>query len=248
MAVRRLGTLGLSEQLRSFVADAPLERRPILDFVMRQAVRLPSGSRVADVGGKEAPYRELFDHCDYVTVDWELSLHEEPKKADAATSAYAIARADRSFDAIVLTEVLEHVREPADLLEELHRLLRPGGRLLVTVPFAFQLHEMPFDFFRYTRFGLEHLLGNAGFEQIEITANSDSFTALAQLMRNAGRIMGRAPDGLDELRDAAAAELDRLADELLELAPLDARVVFPLGYAASAIRPEETGADDTSPR
>jgi SAM-dependent methyltransferase len=233
----RLGTLGLSEELRLFVLEMPFERGPILDFLMRKAGELAPGARVADVGAGDAPYRELFDHAEYVTVDWELSPHEGASNADVVASAESVPLPDASFDAVVLTQVLEHVPEPARVLAEQHRILRPGGWLLVTVPLVWELHEMPHDYFRYTAPGLESLLSSAGFEEIEITPRNDCFTTLAQMMRNIGHVMGKAPDGLDARRQQAEDALRRLSDQVAALAPLDAQMIFPLGYSASAVRP-----------
>ena len=107
----------------------------------------------------------------------------------------------------------------------------------MTAPLAWELHELPFDYYRYTSVGLRYLLENAGFEQVEINARNDCFTTLAQLMRNAGSAMGRAPDGLDERREAATALLNELADQIAEFAPLDVERILPLGYSAVATRP-----------
>src|SRR6266545_2647467 len=98
----RLGTLGLSEELRLFVLEMPFERGPILDFLMRKAGELPPGARVADVGAGDAPYRELFDHAEYVTIDWEMSPHEGASNADVVASAESVPLPDASFDAVVL--------------------------------------------------------------------------------------------------------------------------------------------------
>jgi SAM-dependent methyltransferase len=215
----------------------PYEREPILAFLMRVAERLSPGSRVADVGAGDAPYRELFDHVEYVTVDWEHSPHEGAASVDVLASADAIPVDDGCFDAALLTHVLEHVPDPARVLAELHRILRPGGSLFLTAPLAWELHELPHDYFRYTAPGLRTLLEGADFDHIEIEARNDCFSTLAQLMRNVAYGMGDAPDGLDDRREEASKVLVDLADEIAKLAPLDARRVFPLGYAATAVRP-----------
>ena len=77
------------------------------------------------------------------------------------------------------------------MVAELYRVLRPGGRLYMTVPLAWELHEMPFDFFRYTPHGLATILGGAGFAQLDIRPRNDCFATLAQLLQNVGSTMGR---------------------------------------------------------
>jgi SAM-dependent methyltransferase len=231
------GRLGVSERLRLFIDEMPYERRPILDFVMRAAREIPAGGRVADVGAGDSPYRELFGHTDYVAIDWSQSPHEGAHEVDIDASAAKIPVAAGAFDAALSTQVLEHVPDPAAVLGELHRIVKPGGRVFLTVPLVWELHELPHDYYRYTQLGLTHLLRSAGFADVAVEPRNDCFTTLAQLMINVGDGMGRAPDGLDERREAAAELLAELAGQVAELAPLEARRIFPLGYSATARRP-----------
>jgi SAM-dependent methyltransferase len=235
-----VGQLGLSESLRTFVNEYPWERASIVSFVREAARSLPPGSRVADVGAGDAPYRELFDGHDYVTIDWAESVHDLPEGPGIVADASAIPVADDTFDAVVLTQVLEHVPEPVAVLRELQRILVPGGRLFLTAPFAWEEHEIPHDYARYTRYGLRHLAERAGFAEIELEARNDCFTTLAQLVRNAAWTMGRAEDGLDAERHQAQLLLEQLAAQLARLAPLDSQWIFPLGYTMSARKPAST--------
>ncbi|HEX8856967.1 MAG TPA: methyltransferase domain-containing protein [Thermoleophilaceae bacterium] len=230
------GTLGLSEELRRFVEEAPYERRTIVEFVGRAAGSLLSGARVLDVGAGDAPYRELFEHVDYVTTDWSESPHEQAREADVIASAERLPVEDQSFDALLFTQVLEHVADPRAVLGEAHRVLRAGGRLFVTVPLVWELHELPYDYWRYTPASLETLAAGAGFTDVDVQARNDCFTTLAQLMLNARHVMGRAPDGLDSRRDEAAALLEELAARVAELAPLDVEGILPLGFSMTARR------------
>lgn len=230
------GRLGVSEALREFVAEMPYERESILEFVIRAAREVPPGTRVADVGAGDAPFRELFAHADYVTVDWTQSVHEGARHADIVASADSVPVPDSSFGAVLLTQVLEHVPEPANVLRELHRILEPGGRIYLTAPLVWELHELPHDYYRYTSEGLRHLLRAAGFREISVEPRNGAFTTLAQLMRNLRWTMGRAPDGLDEQRQSAAELLDAVADRFAALDPLDAQRLLPLGYAATGRR------------
>jgi ubiquinone/menaquinone biosynthesis C-methylase UbiE len=227
----------VSDSLRDFVAQMPWEREPILDWVVRAAQELPEGARVLDVGAGDAPYRELFAHAEYITSDWEHSVHEGAARVDVVAAADDLPLEDASFDAVLLLQVLEHVPAPTRVLAELRRVLRPGGTLTLTAPLTWELHELPHDYFRYTAPGLEHLLAEAGFGEIVVEPRNDAFTTLAQLMTNVSWALGRAPDGLDERRAEASAMLRELAGELAELAPLDAQRVLPLGYRAKAVRP-----------
>lgn len=235
------GTLGVSERLREFVAEAPYERASILEAVRALAESVEPGARVADVGAGDAPYRELFAHTDYVTFDWEHSVHEGGRNADVQARAESIPVEDGSFDAVVLTQVLEHISDPSAALSEAFRVLAPGGRICVTVPLVWELHETPHDYWRYTPYSLSALLGRAGFESIDVQARNDCFTTLAQLMRNVASAMGSAPDGLDGERERVAGMLWAMSRDFAGLSKLDVNHIFPLGYSASATRPAPHG-------
>jgi SAM-dependent methyltransferase len=223
---------GRSERLRRFVEAAPLERESIYRFVAEQARLLGVGSRVLDVGAGEAPYRELFDEHTYVTLDYADTPHSG--QVDLQGAADSIPTDAGSFDAIVCTQVLEHVPRPLQALREFRRVLRPGGALIATVPFAWEEHETPYDFYRYTRYGVEQLLSDSAFTEIEVRPRTDCFTTLAQLVRNARWAMGTAPDGLDGLRQEAQMALDEIADAIATLAPLDVAMILPLGFTVRA--------------
>lgn len=229
---------GRSEALRRFVEEAPYERRTILEFLAQAARDLPGGARVADVGAGEAPYRELFDHVDYVAIDWQETLHEGPGEGVVIVArAEDIPVEDGSFDAVLLTQVLEHVPDPARVLDELHRVLCPDGRLYLTAPLVWELHELPHDYYRYTEPGLRHLLDAAGFQDVRVEARNDCFTTLAQLMRNIAWLMGNPDDELREQRVQAREALTELSGAVAALAPLDHDQRLPLGYQARATRP-----------
>jgi SAM-dependent methyltransferase len=227
----------ISPALREFVSGLPHERGPILEFMVRAAAELPPGSSVLDVGAGDSPYRGLFEHLDYRTSDWENSVHPGARAVDYVGSADDLPVPDGSFEAVILTQVLEHVPNPGDVLSELNRILQPGGRLYMTMPLTWELHELPFDFFRYTAPGLQRLLRDAGFEELEINPRNDCFATIAQLLQNISLTMGRYPDGRDVERAHAAAALSELAEQLLDFSPLDARQILPLGYSVRARRP-----------
>ena len=226
------GAVGISERLRQFVEEAPYERRTILDFVRKAASSVPAGAKIADIGAGDSPYRELFNHCEYLAVDWDQSVHSGTSSVDIVSSADHIALPDESVDAALLTQVLEHVPDPQAVLQEVHRILRADGRVYLTVPLIWELHELPHDYYRYTPSALRLLLERAAFADIDINPRNDCFTTIAQLMRNAGWAMGRAGDHQDKQREKARIALERLSDSVAALAPLDVQCIMPLGYSA----------------
>lgn len=84
--------------------------------------------------------------------------------------------ADGTFDTALCTEVLEHIPDPATFLARTCRCLRPGGRLILTVPFAARWHFIPYDYWRYTPSGLHLLLTAAGFNEVRVLARGNPVT------------------------------------------------------------------------
>lgn len=111
-----------------------------------------------DLGAGERPYAAVYaPHAGQtVALDWPGSLHGGGG-LDVWGSAEALPFARAAFDTILCTEVLEHVRAPERVLAECYRVLRPGGWLFLTTPFFNPLHELPWDFYRYTPFALQAL-------------------------------------------------------------------------------------------
>ncbi len=134
--------------------------------------------RVLDIGAERQPFRA------YLPADATyIALDVVPTPGlDVVGSALALPFEEAAFDGAICTEVLEHVPEPEEALREIARVLRPGGRLYVTVPMTWGLHYVPHDYYRFTRFGMEHLLNKAGFEvEVVIQIGGLFTTGLARL-------------------------------------------------------------------
>jgi SAM-dependent methyltransferase len=137
-------------------------------FLGRAGRAVQPGELVLDAGAGRAQYRDLFSHARYETADFLAVKGKTYAQPDYVCDLADIPVDDARFDHVVLTQVLEHLPEPAAVLAELHRVLKPGGTLWLTAPLFYAEHEAPYDFYRYTRFGLRHLLDGVGFDVVEI--------------------------------------------------------------------------------
>lgn len=111
-----------------------------------------------DVGCGRKPYVSLFPRIDkHIGIDIPTSMHGL-SQVDVAGSILFLPFTNDFFDNVLCTEVLEHVPEPLMALREMWRVAKPGGILLLTVPLSEQLHEEPYDFYRFTKYVLDYIL------------------------------------------------------------------------------------------
>ncbi|OOG44664.1 class I SAM-dependent methyltransferase [Polaromonas sp. A23] len=141
------------------------------------------GGRVLDLGCGTKPYESLFTNAtSYTGVDIEVSGHDHAdSKVDVFYDGKTLPFPDENFDSVVSFEVFEHVFNIEEVLGEVIRVIRPGGRFLLTIPFAWEEHEVPYDFARYTSFGIEHVLRRAGFDGVRTVKSSTTVLAIGQL-------------------------------------------------------------------
>lgn len=141
--------------------------------------------RLLDVGCGNKPYADLFAHMQHVGLEIDSPATRAHSKAEFFYDGGRMPFKAASYDAVLINQVLEHVFEPEAFLRELHRVLKPGGLLLVTVPFVWDEHCQPADFARYTRFGLGHLLKKQGFQVLVHLQTGSGLQAVTQLTAGA---------------------------------------------------------------
>ena len=150
---------------------ADLVARAYRSYIPRYA----SGT-LADLGCGEVPLYGIYrTHVDnIVCVDWPSSKHQLSHVDVQCDLSEPLALASNSVETVVLSDVLEHVLDPAALWREMGRIVAPGGYVLVNVPFLYWLHEQPHDYYRYTEYALRHLAGATGFtvEHLEALGGS----------------------------------------------------------------------------
>ena len=138
---------------------------------------------ILDFGCGSKPYESLFVNAtSYIGVDIQVSGHNHrDSRIDVFYDGKTFPFARDQFDAVVCFEVFEHVFNIDELLVEIRRVLKPGGQLLMSIPFAWDEHEVPYDFARYTSFGIKHVLERNGFEVLESRKTTTYVLALCQL-------------------------------------------------------------------
>lgn len=168
-------------------------------WVAGVAARLAPGTRVLDVGAGTCPYRPLFAHCDYVAHDFcqydgtqtgILRDRWHYGRIDLVGDVTAIPTPDESFDAVLCTEVLEHVPEPVRALGELARVLRTGGQLFLSAPLGSGLHQQPHHYYGgYTPHFYRRFLPEHGFEIAALTPNGGFYRHLLQEIHRAAGLI-----------------------------------------------------------
>lgn len=148
----------------------------LLRFVHKVAAIVKPDEKVIDVGAGELKYQKYFSHCNYISNDLGLGDVEWVyDNIDIISSADDIPVAPASFDHVLCTQVMEHIEYPDRVFQEFHRILKPGGLLHLTAPLCAVEHQAPYDFFRYTKYGLDSLGRRCGLEMIFIEPHGGVF-------------------------------------------------------------------------
>lgn len=151
---------------------------------LREAIGVLSDQmtgRLLDVGCGSKPYQLLFPEVEYIGLDIDSDIARKRGVADYFYDGSVFPFEAGSFESVLCNQVLEHVFNPDEFLLEINRVLKHGGRLLLTVPFVWDEHEQPFDYARYSTFGLRALLEKSGFKIIEHKKLGANATVLFQL-------------------------------------------------------------------
>ena len=159
-------------------------RREISSAIKKNANFL--NGHLLDFGCGTKPYKFFFNNCkDYVGVDYKIEGREEKQKdVDVFYDGKLIPFPNNSFDSILCTEVLEHVFNIDELLQEFNRVLKKNGKALITTPFMWEEHEMPYDFARYTTPALKHLYSKNGFTVVNHYKTGNYIKVIAQFNIN----------------------------------------------------------------
>lgn len=169
------------QRIRSL--DYSLRRHYVDQFHFRHVPEFPAGSLVLDLGGNRVSKRGLFDIDAYGlrVVYTDVSSAKKPHaQADAASLPFRSG----AFDGVICSEVLEHVSDPIVVLGEVHRVLRPHGRLLLCIPFLNRIHGDPQDYRRYTDSFLSDTLERIGFRDVVIERQGLFWSVIVDMLRD----------------------------------------------------------------
>lgn len=159
----------------------------VLSFLtawLENRAKLAARGRLLDYGSGGQPYRALFEPIvgTYVTADVATYGTLAPDVLIEPNAAVPFD--DGSFDTILSSQTLEHVSDPGFYIGECARLLAPGGRLILTAPMQWRHHEVPYDYFRFTRYGLTRLLEDRGFCVEDMASTGGAFALIGQILLN----------------------------------------------------------------
>ncbi len=203
------------------------------DSLAEFAAETAAGSRILDAGAGEGAHASFFRHCRYTSVDlgvgntsWDYS------ELSAKANLVALPFEDGAFDAAVNIVVLEHTPEPARVLKEIARVLRPGGRLLLVAPQMWEVHQARHNYYRFTRHGLARLLAEAALSDPIIRPIGGYFTLLGRRTLNGLRFFQNGWRWLLFPLAAAAAGTSALILPLFD--SLDTSKDFTLAYVCFA--------------
>ena len=171
--------------LFSWLFDPIFLTRIRLEAALRSVIApLTAGvSKCLDVGCGDRPYEYLFKPGSYTGIDVQDSGRpSNMKQPDYFYDGKSFPFENEIFDFVISTQVLEHVPNPLDILNEMARVCKLGGRVVLSLPFVYPEHEVPFDYFRFTRYGIESLLKTAGFRVESMHTDTSAIETMAIML------------------------------------------------------------------
>ena len=147
-------------------------------------LKVHARGRLLDLGCGFVPLFDAYKShvTENICVDWDNTLHKNDYLDYACDLTQPLPFRDAEFDTIILSDVLEHMPEPQQLWAEMARILRPGGKVLVSVPFYYWIHEQPYDYYRYTEFALTRFVERSGLTVSQLESLGGAPEVLADVM------------------------------------------------------------------
>lgn len=174
--ISRLSNIHVSRSRQDFLVMHYLIR-DLKEYIGKYAK-----GEILDIGCGNKPYQVLFESATrYIGCD---VVQSDLGKVDVICEAGDLKFSSSSFDTVFSTQVIEHVDDPFKMIAEAYRVLKPGGMFILSAPFTWELHEEPYDFFRFTKYGLSSSLSKQGFDVLHMKANGGKWAAMFQINLN----------------------------------------------------------------
>lgn len=228
-----------------------------MQMVHYAASQVPAGAIMLDAGAGQCPHRKLFKHARYESSDF---IQNTDNSIDYVCDIQKMTCPTERYDAALCIQVIDDLPEPQRAIDELYRVLKPGGSLFLTAPLSGRVHNEPYHFFHFSRNGLEAMFRKAGFDIVAITPRGGIFWYYAYLLKRTPKYVVRqlemacdaASGGGRLLRGAAltaARAICWLSKPIMEYAlpilcfhldALDRERAFTLGYACHCRKPDHS--------
>lgn len=198
---------------------------------------------ILDAGAGASPYRKLilgiYHSCDFPQTNPSAESAQHTFLCDLAS----LPVEDNTYSTVICNQVLEHVRDPQTVIDELFRVLKPGGKLILTAPGCYGEHMIPYNYYNFLQYGLTMLFENTGFKEIRVSALGGVFWVLGKTMQEAGETAMRKlcpQKGMlySLLLILFRAALLPISVLMYCLDPLDQEKKWTLNYGCMAIKPD----------
>jgi SAM-dependent methyltransferase len=161
------------------------QAKVVFNFLL-QAAEFCENDVILDAGAGHQRYKPFFKSCFYITQEHEAGI----KFKNMGSVSYdlispideKIPLKDNALKAVLSTSVIEHLSQPQQFIYEALRVLKPGGKIFINVPFCYPEHETPYDFNRPTRYALKQWLSRAGFQDIEVCPTSSATETITSFL------------------------------------------------------------------
>lgn len=176
--LKRLNNLEISKSNKCFLHYEPYHKS------LFYSIKKYAKGDVLDIGCGNKPYENMFHGIINKYIGCDI-IQSDLNKVDIISFANNIPLEDESFETIISTQTIEHVEDHQGLVNEAYRILKKDGYFIVSGPLYWHLHEEPYDFFRFTKYGYRYILEKAGFKVIEINSNGGAWATAGQALVHA---------------------------------------------------------------
>lgn len=185
--IKKLKLIYLNEQfspslLGLFINPFYFARKGLHQHISELILKL--NGKLLDIGCGTKPYANLCNVSEYIGLEIDDEGNRNHSHADIFYDGKTIPSKNNSYDSILSNQVFEHVFTPNHFLKEINRVCKMGGLFLISVPFVWDEHEQPYDYARYSSFGLKYILSENGFEIIEYRKSNNGIEVIFQLIND----------------------------------------------------------------